>query len=279
MRFQTLRLIYSSLLSAVVLGVVATLPTAASAQTRLPFTSTFDQGNFNEWTGGFRNTTGVTIQSSGCQSGSCARAPIIGGTDNDNYGDYYFGDHSTVRGTKVEEVWLRFYSRFDSAGGWPTSGWETKLALLNLTDGQSSERRYQVFLIVNNQQQYVPVYSNISSWVFNHLQPNVGPRPVARLGQWDKLKMFVRLNTPGSSNGIIRLWVNDQLTVDYSNVNIRGGTAYGMNKLLLSSYSNTRNPGPQYQWWDSWTMSASDPDGGSTPVGPAAPTGVRILSQ
>lgn len=62
-------------------------------------------------------------------------------------------------------------------------------------------------------------------------------------GQWDKLKLRVRLNTPGVAGGIVELWVNDELKLSYSNVNIRENTNYGINGFILSSYSTDATGG------------------------------------
>lgn len=241
------------------------------SNTKLPFTSTFDSGDFNEWDG-FRNTTGATITTQGCQAGSCLRSPLIAGTTSDNYGDYYFGDFPTVGGTKVEEVWLRLYSKFDSGLTWPNRG--QKIAILNLTDGVSTQRRYQVTLYVTPTGQYALEQTDIDNWVFTGIAPNVGTPAAVRLGQWDKIKVHVKLNTPGSANGIVQMWVNDVLKIDQRSLNIRKTTSYGIGKLNLSTYSTQSNPTNGVQWHDSLILSATDPDTGN---GPAAPTNVRVI--
>jgi hypothetical protein len=249
---------------------------AAASNTRLPFTSTFDAGNFDEWDG-FRNTTGVTLPTTGCQSGRCTRSPLVAGTLSDNYGDFYFADFTTIGGSKVEEIWLQVWSKFDSGLTWPNRG--QKIAILNLTDGQSTERRYQVTLYVNPSGQYAVERSDIGAWQFTGLAQNIGSAAPVRLGQWDKLKVYARLNTPGSSNGIVRMWVNDQLKLEYTSVNIRSNTSYGFNKLNLSTYATQESPSNGVQWHDSLVLSTTDPGSGTpgTPTPPQAPVNVRII--
>ena len=261
-----------SIVSSALLLLAFASGAAHSQSTRLPFSSTFEGGNFSEWDG-FRNTTGVTIESSGCQSGRCARAPLVTGTTSDNYGDFYFGDHVSSGGSKVEEVWLSFYSKFDSGITWPNRS--QKLAIINLTDGVSSERRYQVYAYVRPNGEYAVDKSDIATWTFTGLYQNVGGAATSvRLGQWDKLKLYVKLNTPNQANGIVRLWVNGTLKVDYANVDIRAGTSMGLNKLILSSYATQGSGSAGVQWWDSFKLQATDPDAG-TAVLPNPPTNVR----
>lgn len=240
----------------------------------LPFNSTFDAGNFNEWHG-FRNSTGAAIVESGCQSGRCVRAPMQTATSNDNYGDRHFGDHTTIGGQKVEEAWLRLYSKFDAGFIWPDRS--QKIAILNLGDSTSYSRYYQVYIYVRPNGQYAVDHSDLTNWRFTGLFQNQGAALSPRPGQWDKLKLHVRLNTPGQANGVVQLWINDVLKVDYSNVNIRQNSTYGMNKLNLSSYStNSSSPdgGTGVQWFDSFTLSTTDPDGSSV-LRPNPPTNVQ----
>ena len=267
------------LLSLALAAGVSFLPCAASraaAQTtRLPFTSTFDAGNLSEWDG-FRNNTGATVVSQGCQSGSCLRTPLVAGTVSDNYGDFYFADHVGFGGPKVEEAWLTLWSKFDSGLSWPAEG--HKIVILNLTDGVVSQRRYQVVIHILSGQ-YVIMNTDIGNWRFYNRYQNVGTPVGVRFNQWDKLKLHVRLNTPGVSNGIVQLWVNDQLKADHRDVNIRFDSNYGMNKLILSTYATPASPTAGMQWHDSVRLSLTDPDGGTGPTPPAAPTGVRIVTQ
>ncbi|MGE3510594.1 MAG: heparin lyase I family protein, partial [Vicinamibacterales bacterium] len=156
---------------------------------------------------------------------------------------------------------------------WPT--YDQKIAVMNLTDSGGA-RRYQVIVNVT-QGSYVVQHTDIDAWRFYNLDQNVGAPVTVRFDQWDKLKLHVRLNTPGQSNGIVRLWVNDQLKLDRTNVNIRAGTSLGLNKLIVGSYSNPPHNGPGVQWIDEVRLASTDPDAGTLSP-PAAPTNVRIVS-
>ena len=105
---------------------------------------------------------------------------------------------------------------------------------------------------------------------------NIGQPVPVRLGQWDKLKLYVRLNTPNQSDGIARLWINDVLKLEYTNLNIRAGTSYGINKFIMGSLATQVSPSDGVQWYDQVTVSSTDPDG-SAPTAPTAPTNVRVV--
>lgn len=259
-----------------VVGVVC-LMAAGGAQapnTGLPWVANFETGDFSEFNGGLRNGTGATVETAGCLSGRCARVPLIAGTTSDTYGDFHFGDHAAVRHTKVEEVWLRFYNKFESGVQWPNRS--HKMAILNLTDGVTWTRYYQVFVYVAPNGEYSITNSFLANWRFFGLVQNVGTPARVQFDRWEKFKLYVRLNTPGVANGIVRLWINDQLKAEHTTVNIRESTNYGVNKLNLSTYATDTSPNNGVQWFDSFIVSTTDPDAGqATP--PNAPTNVRVV--
>lgn len=246
--------------------------TSSFAATRLPFSSGFETGNFSEWDGGLDETLVVTSDDS--YSGQySARSTMIAGQATDNYKDFYFGDHEIVGGDPVDGdgLWLRFYVKFDvgfNYGGAPLH----KIALINFTDS-NGRRRYQ--LLIN-------VLTETGEYMVEHLRWNadgsfgaslpgiiqdIGEPATVRYGQWDKIKLFALPNTPGQSNGIVRLWINDVLKADYTNVAMREDTQFNPNKLILSNYvTHTANEGQQ--WWDDFYLGEEDPDATPRPLPP-----------
>jgi hypothetical protein len=264
----------TSFLSALAI-VLSAAPAGAQDGTGLPWTSSFESGDFREWNRGPRNVTVVTTDAP--DGTRAARAALVAGTQNPTtYAEHVFGDWYSLPSpkTKVEEVYLRFYSRFSSGYQWPNTG--QKVVIFNLMNGVDGDRRYQVYISINSDGTYRVDHSYIDTWQFFGLSQNVGSAVRARFDQWDKLKLYVRLNSPGQSNGIVRLWVNDVLKLEYTNRNIRQSTSYGLSKLILSAWSTDESPVNGVQWWDHWTMSRTDPDAGN-PSTPAAPTNVRII--
>ncbi|MDH5325923.1 MAG: hypothetical protein OEZ68_00470 [Gammaproteobacteria bacterium] len=232
--------------------VFLTMGSVCFAESGLPWTSDFETGNTSEWNG--FGSVGITDQN--CQSGTyCAMNPLVAGTFNgDNYREHFFGDYSTVNLDKVDEVYLEFHSKIDP--GYELTGrLEHKLAIINLTD-ETRQRRYQVYIaIFPGTLNYGIVHSYIDSWRFFGLDQNAVTTPVAlRLGQWDKLKLYVKLNTPNVSDGIVQFWVNNQLVIDHSGLNLREATNYSMNKLILTSYTTGMNSSNGMQYWDNWRL-------------------------
>lgn len=253
------------------LGLIFTtliaLPCLSHAETGLPWSSSFENGNNSEWNGFTRGTVSYARQNP--DDGTyAAYTTLVANTLNNNYLEHYFGDHVRIGLEKVEEVYLEFSSKFEQGYTFPERQGH-KLALINLTDGNTTDRRYQVYIVVDGNNQYAITYSDIGDWTFRGLNQNVGTRETVRFDQWDRLKMYVRLNTPGSSDGIVRMWINGELKLDHSGLNLRENTDYGMNKLILSSYTAHESGSNGMQWYDHWILSETDPVAGD--ISPPSP--------
>jgi hypothetical protein len=257
---------------AVLLSISAT---AALGAERLPFRSSFETGTFSEWNGGLEASMRV-VQEDASHGSYATRAVMTRGAATDNYKEFLFGDHIRIgSGAPVDAqrgLWLTLDSKFDSGFSFGTSTNLHKIALINLED-ENGRRRYQ--LIINvwtaNRQYFVEHLKWNADRSFNRAMPgvtqNVGTPVQARLGQWDKLKLFIKPNTPGASNGIVRFWVNGQLKAEYTNVAVREDTNYNPNKLLMVNYAtDTTTAGVQK--WDNFYLGESDPDAGVRPNPP-----------
>lgn len=214
----------------------------------------FESAAWGNWVGTNGN---LEIVNDNCAEGNlCARAALTQNTDDNNYADFTFGDHVSVGDEKIEEIYLQMYSKISSGYSWPDRS--HKIAIFNLTDGVTTARRYQVYVYADPNGRYAVDYTDIENWVFNGLSQNVGTPVNVSSGQWDKLKLRVRLNTPGSRNGVVELWINDELKLSYNNVNIRLDTNYGLNKFILSSYSTRSNGFSGTQWYDEVLISTQN---------------------
>ncbi|VAW73261.1 hypothetical protein MNBD_GAMMA15-649 [hydrothermal vent metagenome] len=249
------------------LTTLAGLSMNANAETGLPWSSSFETGNISEWNG--FNSGVVQISTNSPADGSyAASVDLVANTLNgENYLEHYFGDHIRTGLEKVEEVWLKFSSKFESGYQWPDRQ-SHKIALINLTNGSSSQRTYQVYIYATPSGEYAIDHTDIADWRFYGLSQNVGAPAAVRFDQWDELKLYTRLNTPGQSDGIIRLWINGELKLDYTGLDIRENTTDGMNKLIQSSYTSAQSGGNGRQWYDNWSLTLTDPDAGSPPSPP-----------
>ncbi|HEY6123545.1 MAG TPA: heparin lyase I family protein [Steroidobacteraceae bacterium] len=246
---------------------------AEAAPARLPFRSSFETGTFSEWNGGTTGRLVVTTEDAS-QGTHSVRGTVIAGTGADQYKDFYFGNHPTVGGEAVSVdrgLWLSFDSKFDNGfvfGSNPVH----KIMLVNFDD-ENARRRYQI--IVNIWTPTGEYFLEHVVWnadrSFNKTIPgidqNVPPDAIMRRGVWEHIKLFIKPNTPGQSNGIVRMWVNGALKTDRTSVAVRENTNFLPNKLIVGNYvTDLVTNGTQR--WDNVVLSDVDPDG----VRPSAPT-------
>jgi hypothetical protein len=260
-------------------AVMALASASALAATGLPFRSSFENGDFREWNGG--NDASMTVSTETATDGTrSVRSVNTAGSTTDNYKDYIFGDHARVGGTGVTEqngLWLQFDSRFDT--GFVFGSNVHKVAIVNL-ENEAGRRRYQI--IIN-------IWSTTGEYFVEHLEwnadgsfagalpgmpENVGPKVYQRPGQWDRLKLFIKPNTSGQANGIIRLWVNGVLKTEYTNCALREDTNYMPNKLIMANYVNATVTNG-IQRWDNWYMGETDPGGAAVRPNPPVIQGVN----
>jgi Polysaccharide lyase len=254
--------------------------TPAEAATRLPFQSGFETGDFSEWDGGGDATMSVT-SSQAAQGRYSAQSVMTSGVATDNYKDFVFGNHPRVGGQSLNVdagLWLEFDVKFDPGFTFPDCQCVHKIVIVNLEDGNSL-RRYQ--LIINvwtpNRTYFVEHLKWNVDRSFNRAFPsitqNVGIEATVRIGVWDHLKMYVKPNTPGQADGIVRLWINGALKVDYSNIPIREDTTYLPNKLIMSNYVNVLTTSGT-QRWDNFYLGETDRS--AAQVTPRAPVLLEV---
>jgi len=256
----------ASFAAALVFASAALTAQVAHSAARLPFTSSFENGDFSEWNGGLDASMSVTgsVASAGRYSVQSVMTP---GSSTDNYKEFVFGDHPRVAGAAVNAntgLWLSFDSRFDAGFQFPTTGVVHKVAIVNFEDA-NSRRRYQ--LIINIWTETGAYFIEHLKWnedrSFNRAMPgisqNVGTPALIRRGQWDKLKLYIKPNTLGRADGVVRFWVNGELKAEYTNVAVREDVAVNPNKLIMSNYV-TQTTASGTQRWDNFRLAETDQD-------------------
>jgi hypothetical protein len=237
--------------------------TVSHATTALPFTSDFETGDLSEWDGG--QSASLSVTSQGSYIGThAARAVMTPGSTTDNYQDYYFGDHVVVGGTPpTNGIWLKFAFKFEADFNFGNASFH-KIAIVNYEDS-TPRRRFQI--ILNIQQSTGQFFLEHLKWNADRsfggccpgLPQNVGIPVMPRISQWDIIKIYIRSNTPGQSDGIVRMWINNSLQTEYTDVAIRQDTTLFPNKLILSNYVTTTEADGA-QLWDAFYLGDTDPD-------------------
>ena len=78
----------------------------------------------------------------------------------------------------------------------------------------------------------------------------------AHVGSWYCVEAHVRLNDPGSVNGMFELWINGNLEAQHNGLNWVGSYSdYGINTMFLESYWNTGATQAEDRYFDNLVVS------------------------
>ena len=70
--------------------------------------------------------------------------------------------------------------------------------------------------------------------------PNIPIFDSDHVGEWYLVEQRVRLNTPGQSDGIMQLWIDEKLVVERTDINFRGwNIEAGITRIQLEVYANS----------------------------------------
>jgi hypothetical protein len=80
----------------------------------------------------------------------------------------------------------------------------------------------------------------------------------AAIGSWYCVEAHVRLNTPGQSDGVFELWIDDQIEATRAGLNWVGGySQYGLNAVFVENYWNNGAPKAQERYIDRLIVSTA----------------------
>ncbi len=84
---------------------------------------------------------------------------------------------------------------------------------------------------------------------------NIGTPVYITSGQWIDIQIMMKLNTPGQANGEIKMWIDGQLKLHYSNIRFRTVSQLQLNAVALSGYiGGTCTSSRDQKIWDDHYM-------------------------
>jgi hypothetical protein len=80
----------------------------------------------------------------------------------------------------------------------------------------------------------------------------------AHVGQWFCVEAHMRLNSAGSSDGVLELWINGSPEGQRTGLNFLGSfSAYGINAVFFENYWNAGSPASQDRFFDNFVVSTA----------------------
>lgn len=253
-------------------------------------------GSNNGWT--------RTVESSGCHSGQCLK---LVGTLNTNPGAAGYGAGNTSISTKSiagkREITVQLWEKFNKDVGAYSSGnmkafipyagtgrWGTiivphpsgDLYVSHIIGTFVPASWYTVVTTANNKDYAINngdgTYNSWNGYTLGHI--NTTPRPGTT---WVKITEYLKLpTTVGGSDGVVKLWYNDKLMVDFRNASMKEYPATTFSYLTFYSSSEAKEPFEHWEdemiIYEGYVPPSGDVTSDPTPAPAPTPTGNSLPS-
>jgi hypothetical protein len=250
---------------------VSATTSSAPAQVLL-LSETFEAQNMNNWDDDWVAGT-YSFVTTPVYGGS--RSLRVSVTQAGNYA-HFFGDHPGIDTAQVTDFTSEEYIYFQSPFTWDGTG----IHLWSLNAFESWNANYSTAAGQSKPHSWAPYYITVgivgsgelfmylcradglpgapTGVIWQNYYQNQGTTRYVTPGAWHKVRYRAKLNTPGSSDGIFQLWLDDLLIIQYTNINYRASyTSYGWNQLMMR-YDGTNMPS-QYIYRDNITLWGGTP--------------------
>ncbi len=203
----------------------------------LLFSDNFNSGSATGWTeasfaaGNYTpNTAATNYVSSPAQGAYAVHYYALTGTNEVNAAKLTYEFVSLE-----DEVFLVWYDYFST--DFPFASTSQKMARLYYYNESFPASRKEITVVSSQENLYVDYSFACGLWGDSSLcnvdfanASGATPHP---LDQWVKWSLHVKLNTPGFSDGFIRLYRNDSLYLSNTNVDLRGTDTRGFNAFWV----------------------------------------------
>ena len=192
------------------------------------------------------------------------------------FGDCPAGGSKVVRkGERFDEIYWRIYVKHQP--NW-TGGGEAKLSratclttadwhqamIAHVWSGSGDSLTLDPATGVRGDQVVTTRYNDFANlhWLGNNPASTFKFSSPAEAGWWVCVESYAKLNTPGKTDGINRLWIDGRVEAERTNLNWRGSyTGHSINAVFLEAYWNQGSPVTQTRWLDNFVISTK-------PIGP-----------
>lgn len=169
----------------------------------------------------------------------------------------------SVNGQEPEEAYFRYYLRFgenwdpSSGGGklpgfsgtYNRAGWGGRRS-----DGKNGWSARGQFFGFKESPSPLSALRGIGSYVYyggmrsTYGEPwgwNLGPTGLLQKSKWYSVEQHVKLNTPGSANGVFRTWIDGKLAFEKTGIDFRSVPDLKIESVWMNVYHGGTQPAPQ----------------------------------
>lgn len=202
--------------------------------------------------------TGMSVSEEDAFAGSFAlRQHYEAGQVDAGWVSFYFGDTlGGDYGPVQDDIYMRWYHKFEAGFQGPLP---PKMARVT-SIGPGWDKRFGVYYWISDDEIVADVSAQYSSqansagWLavqgsgFSYQTPG-------HIGRWICHEMRVQRNTPGQADGAYTFWVDGELRIDQTGVDLVGSTDFHFNNAMLDSYWNGGSPVAQSRYYDNFVVS------------------------
>ena len=188
-----------------------------------------------------------------------------------NYGtsmSYRFADAGM---NEPDELYARYYLRFDDnwktikgggklpgpAGRYGKGGWGGRTS--NGRNGWSARMKFNRSWAGEDHVDlgYYSYYADMPKKYGDNMPWNIESRGTLQKNRWYCIETYVRLNTPGKHDGILRGWVDGYLAMEKENIMFRTTAELGIEEFWLDVYygGGWQAPGDMHLYIDNLALS------------------------
>lgn len=161
---------------------------------------------------------------------------------------------SKLKGGEPEEIYFRYYLRFGAdwdpvatggklpglAGTYERAGWGGRKP--DGTNGWSARGAF--FQLLKNAPEFGP-FRSIGSYVYHmdgaseYGDPvgwNLGPTGLLEKNRWYSIEQYVKLNRPGTADGVLRAWIDGRLAYERTNLRYRSVPDLRIESVWMNVY-------------------------------------------
>lgn len=231
----------------------------------------WENKKFKNWDDDFRKGD-TTIDSEPVQEGKYA---LKQRASNPGSLIHFFGDHPGVNKKMMDDITLESYLYFPPGFQWPSgavtiwtmASFEAWGAGYNKATGKGKPLEwapYYIMIALKGSGAPLASFTRADNLggpgeLYRTYGQNMGETHPIKLGVWTNLKFRLKLNTPGKKDGVFKLWINDDLKCNYSDIDFRGSyEKYGWNHLMMSFLGNPSRSDSQWISRDNILLTAGE---------------------
>jgi hypothetical protein len=161
-----------------------------------------------------------------------------------------------------DEIYFRFYHKFEEGfEGLPPKFARIRNVGIKYVDGELEwDKRFGVNYWISddgriNADMNIPYSTQANSVGWWTWYSNFSFAEPENVGRWICHEIYIKKNTPGTTDGYLKYWVDNEVVLDKPDRDFIGSTGYNFNEIMLDTYWNGGSPKEQNRYYDNFVIS------------------------